>query len=362
MKSILAFIFVLLSAVFNVFAQGAGSNGNEEITATYVIGDITLVDAAKTQLQLKTPAGEFTILLSEKTKYLQLAPGETSIAKASPIELEKVSAGDRVLARGRVSVEQKTVQAAQIVLMKKEDISKRLERERDEWRKGIVGRITAIDSQTSEITVSVRAPKEERRVVLSIPANLRIRRYPPDAVKLHDARPSSFSELKIGDVVRGRGAGSPDGKRFTPEEIIAGSFRMSGGKITALDSAKGEIVINNILTKQPLTISVTPDSVVRRILPRHATLLMEGNSKEGGQEVVDSLPVISFKELKVGDTILISSTIGKTESKVTAIIVAAGAETIINAAQKANTQGNRGGIAASLGLSSNALDGAIGMP
>jgi len=357
MKSIIAVIFVVLSAVFNVFAQGAATNGNEEITATYVIGDITRVDSAKTQLQLKTLAGEFTILLNEKTKYLQLAPGETSISKASPIELEKVSAGDRVLARGRVSVEQKTVQAAQIVLMKKEDISKRLERERDKWRKGIVGRITSINSSANEITINVRAPKEERRVVLSIPANLPIRRYLPDSVKLDDARPSSFGELKIGDVVRARGEGSPDGKRFTPEEIIAGSFRMSGGKITSLDSAKGEIVINNILTKQPLTISVTPDSVVRRILPRHATLLMEG-----GQEVVDSLPVISFSELKVGDTILISSTTGKTESRVTAIIVAAGAETIINAAQKANAQGNRGGIAASLGLSSNALDGAIGMP
>ena len=361
MKPILVFVFVLLSVAFNVLAQGAATNDSGEITATYVIGDITQVDSAKTQLKLKTRGGEFTILLSEKTKYLQLAPGETSISKASPSELEKVSAGDRVLARGRVSVEDKTVQAAQIILMKKEDISSRREREREKWRKGIVGRITAINSQANEITITTRGEKGERQVVLPVAANLLIRRYPPDSVKLDDAKTSSFGELKIGDVVRARGAASADAKRFTPEEIIAGSFRMSGGKVTSLNLAKGEIVINNILTKQPLTVVVTPESVVRRILPRHANLLIEG-SKESGQEVVDSLPVIALNDLKVGDTILISSTVGKTESKVTAIILAAGAETIINAAQRANTQANRGGIAASLGLSSNALDGAIGMP
>jgi hypothetical protein len=401
MKTILTLTLLLFSTVFSVGAQVAAGNANEEVTPTYVIGEVAAVDSAKKQLKLKTTAaGEFTVLLNEKTKYLQLAPGETSLAKGEPIDLDKVSIGDRVMARGKVSVDEKIVPAGHVIVMKKEDISRKREREREEWRRrGIIGRITAINQQAKEVTLSVRSSDRERPVVVSVPDNIVVRRYAPDSVKFDDAKPSGFGELKLGDVVRARGNSSPDGKRFMSEEVVSGSFRMAGGKITSLSAAEGEIVINNLLTKQPLTIIVTPDSIMRRILPKYAVMLMEsggqanlggtsapgadkgppnsgtrdGEKKDGNsqpphaagdnaQEIVDRLPKITFSDLKVGDVILISSTVGSKPSRATAIILAAGAETIINAAQRAQNQAARGGTNTSLGLSSGALDGAIGMP
>lgn len=406
MKFVTALAILLFSFVCGAGARAqepapASAAGNEDVSATYVIGEVVSVDRAKMQLQLKTSAGQFTVLLGDKTRYLQLAPGEQTLSKATAITLEQVGVGDRVMARGKVSVADLTVPAAHVVVMKKEELSRKREREREEWRRrGINGRITAINPQTREVTLTVRSGDGERPVSLAVPDGVPMRRYAPDSVKLADARPSTFGELKVGDVVRALGERSVDGRRFTPAEIVSGSFRMAGGRITSIDTARGEVVINNILTKLPLTVVVTPDSLVRRIMPRHASMLIEGGAKDergaatptppagqqagkgaaptgenragGGQtpgasgdatqDIVERLPTIALSELKVGDMILVSSTVGNSPSRATAIILAAGAETIVNAAQRAQAQAGRGGISASLGLASSALDGAIGMP
>jgi len=401
--------FAALTILLFSLASGAGARAqgtapapggvvSEDVSATYIIGEVASVDKARMRLELKTSAGLFTVLLGDKTKYLQLAPGEQTLAKGTPITLEQVGVGDRVMARGKVSAAQLTVPAVHVIVMKKEELSRKREREREEWRRrGIRGRVTAINPQAREVTLTVRSGEGERPVTLPVPDGVPMRRYAPDSVRFDEAGTSTFGELKVGDVVRALGDRSADGRRFTPAEIVSGSFRMAGGRITSIDAARGEVVINNILTKQPLTIVVTPDSRVRRIMPRHASVLIEGGAKEGGasqppadkqagkgatpegqnkagggqpaaasgdetQDLVERLPVIDLGELKVGDTILVSSTVGRDPSRATAIILAAGAETIINAAQRAQAQAGRGGLSASLGLSSGALDGAIGMP
>jgi hypothetical protein len=386
MKFVTALTILLFSFVCGAGARAQEpapvSDGGEDVSATYVIGEVVSIDQSKMQLQLKTSASRFTVLLSDKTRYLQLAPGEQTLAKGTPITLEQVGVGDRVMARGKVSVAQLTVPAVHVIVMKKEDISRKREREREEWRRrGIRGRITAINPQTREVTLTVRSAEGERPVSLVVPDNVPMRRYAPDSVRFDDAKPSAFGELKVGDVVRALGDLSADGRRFTPAEIVSGSFRMAGGRITSINAERGEVVINNILTKQPLTIVVTPDSLIRRILPRHALMLIDGGAKDNrgaasspppadkqagapgdAQDIVERLPTIALNELKVGDMILVSSTVGNDPARATAIILAAGAETIVNAAQRAQAQAVRGGLSASLGLSSGALDGAIGMP
>ena len=377
--TILLFSFVC-GAGARAKAQAPASGGNEDVSATYVIGEVVSVDRDGMQLRLKTSAGQFTVLLGDKTRYLQLAPGEQSLAKGTPITLGDVGVGDRVMARGKVALAQLSVPASYVIVMKKEELSSKREREREEWRRrGIKGRVTAINPQTREVVLAVRSAEGERQVSLAVPDGVPMRRYAPDSVKLADAMPSAFGELKVGDVVRALGDRSADGRRFTPAEIVSGSFRMAGGRITSINAERGEVVINDIITNRPLTIVVTPDSLTRRILPRHASMLVGGGAAPEGkngagdgkpagapgdetQDIVERLPTITLNDLKVGDMILVSSTVGNSPSRATAIILAAGAETIVNAAQRAQAQAGRGGLSASLGLASSALDGAIGMP
>ena len=64
------------------------------------------------------------------------------------------------------------------------------------------------------------------------------------------------------------------GCSFKPQEIVAGSFRMAGGIITAVNPSTGEITIRDIKTRQQLTVVLAKDSTLRR-LPSELLARME---------------------------------------------------------------------------------------
>lgn len=376
MKKLLIVVLLLSSPVFTQTrtTQTTPTNSaasSDDVTPTYVIGDVKEIDAARAWLKLSTSSGEFTVQLAATTKYLRLTPGETNIEQAEAISAADVNVGDRLMARGRVVAAQKTVPARAVIVMKKEDLARKREREREEWRRrGISGRITAINAQAKEVTLMVHAREGESTVGLSIPDNVTQRRYLPGTVKFADAQPSTFSDLKVGDVVHALGERSADGKRYTPEEVVSGTFRMVGGRVTGVDASTGEVTISDIQTKRPVRITVTPDSLLRRIQPENASTLLtrraaggrDAPDRTGGrdvQEVVERLPAISMTDLKTGDMILVSSTAGPDPSRVTAIILAAGAEVVFRPTQKPAQQAGRNPPSPSLGLPTGLFDGVI---
>ena len=80
-------------------------------------------------------------------------------------------------------------------------------------------------------------------------------------------KPGSFAELKVGDQLRALGTKSADGSRFTPEEIVTGSFQTISGTITEIDAEKKEIKIKDLQSQQPVTIAISKDSSMRRLTP-----------------------------------------------------------------------------------------------
>src|ERR1700682_2011149 len=97
---ILAVVFIL-SLIANAFGQTPG--------VASVIGAVRAIDSAAHQMVVRADSGVlFNVTLSDKTQCLRVAPGETSLAKATKITLADVGAGDRVLARGRGAAEQKS--------------------------------------------------------------------------------------------------------------------------------------------------------------------------------------------------------------------------------------------------------------
>src|SRR5215467_1076954 len=101
-------------------------------------------------------------------------------------------------------------------------------------------------------------------VVMQVSDKVLMRRYAPDSIKFSDAKPSTFEELKVGDQLRALGDKSADGAHFAAEEVVSGSFRTVAGSVTAIDPAAGELKINDLLTKKPLTVVIKQDSVLRR--------------------------------------------------------------------------------------------------
>ena len=360
------------------FAQTADPN----IAAKYAIGEVKAIDAAAKQLTIKTDAGSTVVVsFGDKTTYKKLAPGETSLTNATDVTLADLAVGDRVMARGTVSEDRKSVPAVQIVVMTKGDLTKKQDAERAEWRRrGILGVITALKPETKEITIAHRTLAGTQSIVIPVSDKTEMRRYAPDSIKFGDAKPSNFSELKVGDQLRALGDRTEDPSRFNPQKVVTGSFRTVGGIVTAIDPATGEIKINDLEKKKPLTIVVKQDSVLRRFPPASEMGAMMGgfgrgpggpgggapgggsgqapqsaqgqpggrpqgsgpgaggSGGPGGQRpgggfdinnMLERLPTIPLADVKVGDTIIVSSTQGVDPTRLTAISLVTGADTLL---------------------------------
>jgi hypothetical protein len=205
--------------------------------------------------------------------------------------------------------------------------------------------------------------------IIPVSDKTEMKRYAPDSIKFADAKPSTFTELKVGDQLRALGERTPDGTHFNPEKVVTGSFRTVGGVVTAVDPATGEIKINELEKKKPLTIVIKHDSVLRRFPPASEMGAMMGGFNRGGEaarrvvellhkggqaqaprpqggpggpggpggrggfninDMLEKLPTISVADVKVGDTIIVSSTQGVDPTRLTAIALVSGADHSVN--------------------------------
>lgn len=377
---------------------------------TNVIGEVKSIDPAARQLIVRTDAGVLTTInLSEKAQYLRVAPGETSLTNAAKITIADVGEGDRVLAQGRPLPDGSSVTGLRLVVMTKADIAKKHEAERADWRKrGVLGIVASLNAPAKEITITSRnLMGVTQTVIIPITDKVMLRRYPPDSIpKFSEAKPSKFEELKVGDQLRALGDKSADGTHLTAEEIVSGSFRIAGGTVTAIDAATGEVKINDLQTKKPLTIVVKTDSVLRRF-PENFGMMMGGGGMGGagqgqgqgqaarGQgapaqggtpaqgagpggpqggiragggggsmaEMLERLPTITINELKVGDMIIMSSTQGVDPTRLTAISLVTGIEpllTMMAARQQAGGQPRPAGV--DLNSNFGGMFGGMGLP
>jgi hypothetical protein len=387
------------AAALGLITLLAPQGGDPNITPKHAIGEIKSIDTAAKQLTIQTDAGSsVTVTLSDKTTYKRLAPGATTMDNATDVALTDLAQGDRVMARGNVAEDRKSVPALMIVVMTKGDLAKKAEAERLEWRRrGILGVITAVKPESKEITISNRTLAGTQSVVIPVSDKTDMKRYAPDSIKFGDAKPSSFNELKVGDQLRAVGSRSAeDPLRFNPEKIVTGSFRTVGGVVTAVDPATGEIKINELEKKHPLTIIVKHDAVLRRFNPEMGMMggfgrgpggpgggaPGGGQAPQGGQarpqgagpgaggpggprpgggfninDMLERLPTIAITDVKVGDTIIVSSTQGVDPTRLTAISLVAGADALLamlaprpQAGQTPNPAAGLGGSGISFGI------------
>src|SRR6185295_989224 len=127
------FFFAAAIGLITLFAP---QGGDPNITAKYAIGEVKTIDTAAKQLTIKTDAGSMvTVALNDKTTYKKLAPGEQTLTNATDVTVADLAEGDRVMARGNVSADQKTVPAVMVIVMTKGDLAKKAEAERAEWRR-----------------------------------------------------------------------------------------------------------------------------------------------------------------------------------------------------------------------------------
>jgi hypothetical protein len=348
-------------------AQGA------EPKADSLIGEVTAVDAASRRLVLKADGGNtVAVPVAEGASVLRAKPGAKSLAEAAVAALEEIAVGDRVLVRGARSADGASLAARQVVVMAKDDIARKQEAERADWRRrGVLGTVTAIDPAAGEITLQVgRGPAARTLVLPTSGRAVTFRRYAADSVKFGDAQPSTVAEVKVGDELRALGDRNADEKTFLAEQAVFGSFRLVTGIVGAVEPAKNEVTLRDEESGKKLTVAVGPDARLRRLPPEMAARLARrrpggegapaqgdaprpeggapraagggerpdggggprpawGRSPGGGTEdILERMPVTTLADLKVGERILVSSTKGGDASRLNAIALVTGLEAL----------------------------------
>jgi len=312
-----------------------------------------------------TDAGaEVRVLVQDSTRMLRVAPGQKDIKDAPPIQLQDVQVGDRMIIRGRVGDDGKSVLASSILVMSKADIAERQAHEREDWQKrGVGGLVKAIDPASGTITLATSAAGPNKTMTVHVSKETIVRRYAPESVKFEDAKPGTLEQIKPGDQLRARGAKSADGSEISAEEIVSGSFRNIAGTVASVDPGASTINVNDLLTKKPVSVKITADSQLKKLPPMLAQRLamrLKGSppengaantnqpspqrsnqaSPEGGgahprgggdlQQMLGRLPAVTLAELQKGDAVMIVTTEDGTGGP-NAITLLAGVEPILTA-------------------------------
>ena len=141
----------------------------------------------------------------DETKFLQIEPGRTDLKEATPLSFSELQSGDRVLVRGILAEDGKTIRAASVIAVKKVAIAEKQAKERAEWQRGIGGLVKSVDPSASTILLTTNSLNTNKEVLVHFTKDTILRRYAVDSTRFDSARLAPLSEIQPGDQLRANG-------------------------------------------------------------------------------------------------------------------------------------------------------------
>ncbi len=369
-------------------AQAGQQPSSQTPAAARPVGTIKSISG--NAITLTTDAGsDVTVQVQDATKLVRIAPGQKDLKEATPIQLGDVQPGDRILVRGKLAEDGKSVVAASVIAMKKADITDKQSRDREGWQKhGFGGLVNGVDAASNTISVAQPSAGEKKSVAVHLSKDTLLRRYASDSVKFDDAKPAPLDQIKPGDQLRARGTRSADGSELTADEIVSGTFRNIAGTISALDASAGTITVQDLVSKKSVTVRITAESQLRKLpAPMAQRIAMRlkgfppeahssapapgtagpaanagqttkpssppsGGSDSGGsggmgrpgggatadlQQMINRMPAATLADLKKDDAVMVVATEGGANGVSTVITLLGGVEPILEASPKSNS-------------------------
>jgi hypothetical protein len=364
-----------LAAVHAQAVQQAPAAGN----VAKAVGAIKVLSGSN--ITLTADAGnDVAVVVQDAARVVRVEPGQTDLKTATPIQLQDLQIGDRLLVRGKFAGDGKSVLATSVVAMKKSDVAEKQAREREEWqRHGIGGLVSGVDADNATITISTMGFSGTKTVVIHAAKTTIVRRYAPDSVKFDEAKSSALESIKASDQVRARGTRSADGGDFFADEIVSGSFRNIAGMISSIDAAAGTLGVADAVSKKTVTVKITAESQMRKLAAAMAQRIAmrlkatpegapsapggapratdaasasapragggagapggpAGANRNGGapdlQQAIQRMPAAALTDFQKGDAVMIVATEGSGDGPATAITMLGGVEPILEASPK----------------------------
>jgi hypothetical protein len=340
-----------------------------------VAGTVAAVDPATKQITIKPDKGDsITVTTTDRSFLRRMPPGENDTKKSIAITLGDIAVGDRAVAIGQNSADQKSFEARTIYIMTRADVAQVHEKEQEDWQKrGSVGMVAAIDPTTRTITIKVG----QRQTAVQAGPKTEFLSYALDSAQLSHAKPGTFDDIRIGDELHALGNRSADGATVEAEKIVSGSFKQIAATVESIDAESGSLKIKDLATKKSIFVRVNTDTAMKMLPLQLATMLArryqaggagQGNfsGRSGGypgaggqaangapaaggpggsrggyggpgggrgdlKQMIDRLPAFQLSELKPADPIMITTTEGTDASHLTVIMLLAGVEPLLRA-------------------------------
>ena len=331
----------------------------------------TIQSISGNSLTLLSDSGAVSpVAVEEATKILQIEPGKTDLKEATPTNLGDLQLGDRVLVRGILADDGKTVRAASLIAVKKAAIAEKQARERSEWQRGVGGLVKSIDPQTSTITITTNGTGAGKELLLRFAKDTILRRYASDSTSFAAAKLAPLSEIQPGDQLRARGARSENGAEFSAVEIVSGTFRSIAATVVSTDAAKNSLTVQDLATKSTVTLKVNGESQMRKLpaqfaeglaarlknqsaspggsVPSTSAAPSPGQNNQQGsapgappgrgggdfQQMIARMPAAAISDLQKGDAIMVVTTQGNGKDPLTVITLLGGVEPILRSSPK----------------------------
>jgi hypothetical protein len=328
-----------------------------------LLGTVTAINGET--ITIKSDAGvSSTVTVSDATRIVRTEPGQKDLSSATPIHVQDLAVGDRVLVRATPGSAENTYSAQAVIAMKKSDIAQKQEQEREDWQKrGVGGIVKSVDAANGTVVVAAAS----RTFTIHTSPKTVVRRYAQDSVKFDDAKVSTLDQIKPGDQLRARGEKNADGSEVTADEIVAGSFRNIAATVVNVNAAGQTLTVNDLVTKKHVVIRFTPDSQLHKLSPEMSQAIAgrirngaggagERTISENGQppagngggmgagraggrgdlsQMLQRAPSVQLTDLHPGDAVMIVATEGASDTA-TAITLLAGVEPMLQASTKAS--------------------------
>jgi hypothetical protein len=371
-RGVWCLLVLIISIATPLSVKGSEQTAATQDAAVRSVGTVKAISGNTITLTTES-GGELSVTLVDGARLLRVEPGAKDLKSAVPLTLQEILPGDRILIRGKLSGDGKSMQAVSVIAMKKEDIAARRTREREEWQSHSVGGlVTNVDPAANTVTIANSAAGTTHTVVVRVSKDTILRRYAPGSVKFDDAKPASLDQVKVSDQLRARGTRSADGNDLTADEIVSGTFRNFAGTISSTDTGAGTLIISDLATKQPVVVKITAESQLRKLPPEMAQRIAarlkgprgetvspgntsgqapSGNANASGgaahadgsagsrgapdlQLAINRMPAATLADLQKGEAVMVVAAPGAQDSGLTAITLLAGVEPILEASPK----------------------------
>ena len=350
------------------------------VAVARIVGTLQAINGKS--LTVLSDAGASTpVAVEDGTKMLQIEPGKTDLKEATPLAFADLQTGDRVLVRGSLAEDGKTIRAASVIAVKKAAIAEKQARERSEWQHGIGGLVKSIDATAGTLLLTTNSPGANKEVTVHFTKDAILRRYSADSTRFDAAKIADRSEIQVGDQLRARGTRSATASEFDAVEMVSGTFRSIAGTVSSIDAANNTLVVQDLASKSAVTLKISAESQMRKLPPQFAEGLaarlrnQTGGTPSSGQQppssaaatspapngastepvassagpqgqqgargasgdfqqMIARMPAATLSDLQKGDAVMVVTTQGNGKDPLTIITLLGGVEAILRASPK----------------------------